>query len=154
VIAELARHAPMVTRGYVTVTRIVDRSQLDALYEELAAMSANLARMPHDEPAVLPPGARPTHPGRADDTRGAFPWPCAQLHRAVRARRPSIRTRRRQQGPDALVRAAVIRLEGSRRTAHFLGPGKSPPQHAPPIRAGRDTTPARPRRDAQDAGRA
>ena len=60
-IAELARHAPMLTRGYVTVTRVLDRSQPDALGEQVAAMSANLARMPHDEPAVLPPGARPTH---------------------------------------------------------------------------------------------
>jgi hypothetical protein len=60
-IAELARHAPMLTRGYVTVTRVLDRSQPDALGEQVAAMSANLAGMPRDEPAVLPPGATPTH---------------------------------------------------------------------------------------------
>jgi hypothetical protein len=61
VIAELARHAPMLTRGYVTVTPVLDRSKPDALREQLAAMSANLATMPGDEPALLPPGARPTH---------------------------------------------------------------------------------------------
>jgi len=60
-IAELARHAPMLTRQYVTVTEVLDRSQPDALGERLAAISANLARMPDDEPAVLPPGAQPTH---------------------------------------------------------------------------------------------
>jgi hypothetical protein len=60
-IAEIARHAPMLARQYVTVTEVLDRSQPNALGERLAAMSANLARMPHDESAVLPPGARPTH---------------------------------------------------------------------------------------------
>jgi hypothetical protein len=60
-IAELARHAPMLTRGYVTVTRVLDRSQPEALGEQLDAISENLARMRHDEPAALPPGARPTH---------------------------------------------------------------------------------------------
>jgi hypothetical protein len=60
-IAELARHAPMLTRGYVTVTQVLDRSRPDALGEQLAAMSANLARIPRDEPALLPPGATPTH---------------------------------------------------------------------------------------------
>jgi hypothetical protein len=60
-IAELARHAPMLTRGYVTVTQVLDRSQSDALAEQVAGMSANLATMPLDEPAVLPPGATPTH---------------------------------------------------------------------------------------------
>ena len=60
-IAELARHAPMLTRGYVTVTAVLDRAQPDALGAQLAAISASLARMPEGEPAVLPPGARPTH---------------------------------------------------------------------------------------------
>jgi hypothetical protein len=60
-IAELARHAPMLTRGYVTVTKVLDRSQPDALREQLTAMSENLARMQRQEPAVLPPGAQPTH---------------------------------------------------------------------------------------------
>jgi hypothetical protein len=60
-IAELARHAPMLTRGYVTVTQVLDRSLPGALDEQLAAMSANLARMPRGEPAVLPAGATPTH---------------------------------------------------------------------------------------------
>ncbi len=42
-IAELARHAPMRTRGYVTVTKVLDRSRPDALRERLAAVSKNLA---------------------------------------------------------------------------------------------------------------
>jgi len=60
-IAELARHAPMLTRGYVTVTKVLDRSRPDVLREQLTAMSAHLARMRHQEPAVLPPGASATH---------------------------------------------------------------------------------------------
>lgn len=60
-IAELARHAPMLTRGYVTVTKVLERSRPDDLREQLAVMSANLARMRQQEPAVLPPGANPTH---------------------------------------------------------------------------------------------
>jgi hypothetical protein len=60
-IAEFGRHAPMLTRGYVTVTQVLDRSQPAALGDQLAVMSANLARMPHDEPTVLPPGGRATH---------------------------------------------------------------------------------------------
>jgi hypothetical protein len=60
-VPELARHAPMLTRGYVTVTRVLDRSRPDALAEQVAGMSANLATMPLDEPGVLPPGATPTH---------------------------------------------------------------------------------------------
>jgi hypothetical protein len=60
-IAELARHAPMLTRGYVTVTRVLDRSQPDELGEQLAAMNANLASTPRAEPALLPPGSTPTH---------------------------------------------------------------------------------------------
>jgi hypothetical protein len=59
-IAELARHAPMLTRGYVTVTQVLDRSQPNALGEQVAGMSANLATSRHDEPAVLPRGATPT----------------------------------------------------------------------------------------------
>jgi hypothetical protein len=59
--AELARHAPMLTRGYVTVTQVLDRSRPDALREQLTAMNAHLARMRHQEPAVLPPDASPTH---------------------------------------------------------------------------------------------
>ena len=60
-IAELARHAPMLARGYVTVTKVLDRSQPDALREQLRAMSENLARIGRQEPAVLPPAAHPTH---------------------------------------------------------------------------------------------
>jgi hypothetical protein len=60
-VAELARHAPMLTRGYVTVTQLLDRSEPEALRGQLAAISANLARMPQHEPPVLPHGAEPTH---------------------------------------------------------------------------------------------
>ena len=60
-IAQLARHAPMLTRGYVTVTQVLDRSRADALHEQVAALSENLARFGHDEPSVMPQGARPTH---------------------------------------------------------------------------------------------
>jgi hypothetical protein len=51
----------MLTRGYVTVTQLLDRSEPEALQEQLAAISANLARMPEHEPAALPPGAQPSH---------------------------------------------------------------------------------------------
>jgi hypothetical protein len=60
-IAELARHAPMLTRGYVTVTQVLGPSEPDALREQLAAISASRATMPHHELAVLPSGARPTN---------------------------------------------------------------------------------------------
>ena len=61
VVAELARHAPMLTRGYVTVTRVLDRSQPDALSDQVDALSAAVARFGRGEPVVVPAGARPTH---------------------------------------------------------------------------------------------
>jgi hypothetical protein len=60
VVAELARHLPMLTRGYVTVTEVLDRSQRGLLEERVATLAANVARRP-DEPAVLPAGASPTN---------------------------------------------------------------------------------------------
>jgi hypothetical protein len=61
VIAEVARHVPMLTRGYVTVTRVLDRSEPDALREQVALLAANVAGGAHDRPTVLPTEARPTH---------------------------------------------------------------------------------------------
>ena len=60
-IAELARHLPMLTRAYVTVTRVLDRSQADALRDRVAVLAANVARGGADEPEVLPAMGRPTH---------------------------------------------------------------------------------------------
>jgi hypothetical protein len=51
----------MLTRGYVTVTQVLDRSRPQALSEQLVAMTENLARMGDHEPGVLPEGATPTH---------------------------------------------------------------------------------------------
>jgi hypothetical protein len=60
-IAEIARHVPMLTRGYVTVTRVLDRSKPDALREQVDLLAANVAGTGHDEPAVLPANGSPTH---------------------------------------------------------------------------------------------
>ena len=38
-IAELARHAPMLTRGYVTATKVLDRSRPDALREQMSTIT-------------------------------------------------------------------------------------------------------------------
>jgi hypothetical protein len=76
-IAELARHAPMLTRGYVTVTQVLDRSQPDTLSEQLAAISTNLAAMPHAEPHRSASRSQANPSDRADDARGSFPRPRA-----------------------------------------------------------------------------
>jgi len=60
-IAELARHLPMLTRAYVTVTWVLDRSQAEALRDRVAVRAANVARRGADEPEVLPATGRPTH---------------------------------------------------------------------------------------------
>src|SRR5262249_52509084 len=60
-IAQVARHVPMLTRGYVTVTRVLNRSDPQALREQVARLAANVASSGHDELAVLPPDASPTH---------------------------------------------------------------------------------------------
>lgn len=78
-IAELARHAPMLTRQYVTVTEVLDSSQPDALDERFVAICAGLTRMPHDGAAVLPPGARPTHLIELTTHQGHF-LGCARNH--------------------------------------------------------------------------
>jgi hypothetical protein len=59
--AEIARHLPMLTRCYVTVTRVLDRSQPGALKNQIAALSAHLSRLGREEPSLLPPGATPLH---------------------------------------------------------------------------------------------
>jgi hypothetical protein len=61
VIAELARHLPMLTRGYVTVTQVLDRSQPAALQDQVAILAANVARRGPDAPEVLPATGNPTH---------------------------------------------------------------------------------------------
>jgi len=60
-IAEVARHVPMLTRGYVTVTGVLDRSQPDALREQVTLLVSNVARCGRAEPDVLPPNGSPTH---------------------------------------------------------------------------------------------
>jgi hypothetical protein len=60
-IAQLARHVPMLTRGYVTVTRVLDRSAPDGLREQVALLAAHVARRGQGEPMVLPANASPTH---------------------------------------------------------------------------------------------
>jgi hypothetical protein len=60
-IAEIARHLPMLTRCYVTVTNVLDRSQPTALNDQVAALSENLSRFGHNEPALLPLGASPAY---------------------------------------------------------------------------------------------
>jgi len=78
-IAQVARHVPMLTRGYVTVTRVLDRSEPDALCEQVARLAANVARGGHDEPAVLPPNASPTHLLELTTHAGHF-LGCARNH--------------------------------------------------------------------------
>ena len=57
VVAEIAPHVPMFTRGYVTVTRILDRSDRPALDAYVAGINAALAAQ-GDEVAAVPEGAR------------------------------------------------------------------------------------------------
>jgi hypothetical protein len=56
VVAEIAPHVPMFTRGYVTVTRILDRGDRSALEEYVAGINAALAEQGDGGPAV-PDGA-------------------------------------------------------------------------------------------------
>ena len=56
VVAEIAPHVPMFTRGYVTVTRILDRSDRPALEAYVAGVNAALAEQ-GDEGAAVPDGA-------------------------------------------------------------------------------------------------
>jgi hypothetical protein len=58
VVAELAPHLPMFTRGYVTVTRILDRSDPAALEAYIADVNATLAEQDNGAAAV-PEGASP-----------------------------------------------------------------------------------------------
>jgi hypothetical protein len=60
-IAEIARHAPMLTRGYVTVTRILDRSDADQLHEQVASLARNVTASRREEHSVLPEVGTPTH---------------------------------------------------------------------------------------------
>ena len=60
-IAEVARHVPMLTRGYVTVTRVLDRSEPRALREQVALLAENVAKGDDAEPAVLPTNDSATH---------------------------------------------------------------------------------------------
>jgi hypothetical protein len=58
VVAEIVPHVPMFTRGYVTVTQILDRSDPAALEAYIADINATLAEQGHGEAAV-PEGASP-----------------------------------------------------------------------------------------------
>jgi hypothetical protein len=58
VVAEIVPHLPMFTRGYVTVTRLLDRSDQPALEAYIAQINATLAERDHGEAAV-PEGASP-----------------------------------------------------------------------------------------------
>jgi hypothetical protein len=58
VVAEIAAHLPVFTRGYVTVTRILDRSDQPALEAYIAEVNATLAGQDHKDAAV-PEGASP-----------------------------------------------------------------------------------------------
>jgi hypothetical protein len=58
VVAEIASHLPMFTRGYVTVTQILDRTDPVALEAYIAAINATLTEQDHAEPAV-PEGGSP-----------------------------------------------------------------------------------------------
>jgi hypothetical protein len=57
VVAEIAPHVPMFTRGYVTVTRILDRTDRLALDAYISAVNAVLAGQ-GDEAAAVPEGGR------------------------------------------------------------------------------------------------
>jgi hypothetical protein len=52
VVAELAAHVPMFTRGYVTVTRILDQSDSSALEAYVASVNGVLAEQGHKGAAV------------------------------------------------------------------------------------------------------
>jgi hypothetical protein len=58
VVAEIVPHVPTFTRGYVTVTQILDRSDPAALEAYIADVNATLAEQDHEEAAV-PAGATP-----------------------------------------------------------------------------------------------
>jgi hypothetical protein len=58
VVAEIAPHVPMFTRGYVTVTRILDRCDRPALDAYIGAINAALAAQGDEGAAAVPEGAR------------------------------------------------------------------------------------------------
>src|SRR6516225_340872 len=58
VVADIAPHAPVFTRGYVTVTRILDGSDRHALDAYVADVNAALSGQ-GEEDAAVPPGATP-----------------------------------------------------------------------------------------------
>jgi hypothetical protein len=58
VVADVAPHVPVFTRGYVTVTRILDRSDRPALDAYVADINAALANQ-DDEQAAVPNGGTP-----------------------------------------------------------------------------------------------
>jgi hypothetical protein len=58
VVADIAPHAPVFTRGYVTVTRILDGSDRPALEAYVAGINAALSEQ-GEEDAAVPPGASP-----------------------------------------------------------------------------------------------
>jgi hypothetical protein len=57
VVAEMVPHVPMFTRGYVTVTRILDRTDQPELDTYIDALNARLAEQV-DDGAAVPEGAR------------------------------------------------------------------------------------------------
>jgi hypothetical protein len=59
VVAHLASWAPVFTRGYVTITRLVAEENPGALREYVVELNRDLERFGRDEPPALPPGAEP-----------------------------------------------------------------------------------------------
>jgi hypothetical protein len=109
VVARLAAWAPVFTRGYVTITRLVSREDPAALRAYIDELNDGMARFGRDEPVPLPAGADPvlgfdltTHEGhfmgrarnrlllyeqdgrtlvRAAGTWDAMPWHLDQAYR-------------------------------------------------------------------------
>ena len=71
VVAEIVPHAPMFTRGYVTVTQILDRTDQPELDTYIAAINATLAAQGH-EAAAVPEGASPALVIELTTHRGHF----------------------------------------------------------------------------------
>ena len=71
VVADIAPHAPVFTRGYVTVTRILDGSDRHALDAYVADVNAALSEQ-GEEDAAVPPGATPAFVAELTTHKGHF----------------------------------------------------------------------------------